>query len=243
MIADERQLRKSIYRLMLFVACFLSIVLSGSWLMAMRTLQLLGSKSDDSTQKQVDSTHSDSRDKRVKFEHAAIHVIGSDSQETPGSLDTGENNRQQGAASQEPSDHDGLLESPVLSSTRRAGDILADRQATPAQHQRGPAPHQVASAPRQIAQTSPRPLPNGAPQPYYPLDAYRQKKEGSVGLRVWVNAKGMPKRVLVVRSSKFPELDRAAAQAIYDWRFQPATIDGKAAAGQAKVTIDFKMNR
>ncbi len=240
----EHQLQKSIYRLTLFISCFLSIVLSGSWLIAMRALQAFGNNPGESVkERQMDSKHLDSRDKRITSRYTEIPVIESNSTKTLKSLDTEVNDRQESAVSQEPSGQNGPPGSSAVPNTQRLTHTVIDHQVAPVQHQIAPTRRQVAPTPRQVAPASPRPLANGAPQPYYPLDAYRRRKEGSVGLRVWVNAKGVPQRVLVVKSSKVPELDRAAAQTMYDWRFQPAKIDGKAVEGQTKVTIDFKMNR
>jgi protein TonB len=46
--------------------------------------------------------------------------------------------------------------------------------------------------------------------------------------------------VEVKSSSGFTRLDRAAADAVKTWRFNPATIDGKAVDKSYEVPITFK---
>ena len=61
------------------------------------------------------------------------------------------------------------------------------------------------------------------------------------GVRVEVGADGVPTSVEVAQRSGSRDLDRAAVNAVRQWRFQPAQRDGQAVAGAVTVPIDFKM--
>lgn len=80
-------------------------------------------------------------------------------------------------------------------------------------------------------------------QPDYPPEAFRAGEEGTVVLRVDVDAGGSPGNVDVVSRSGSRHLDRAAVEAVRKWKFRPAMQDGKAVASQVEVPIDFKMDR
>lgn len=80
-------------------------------------------------------------------------------------------------------------------------------------------------------------------QPTYPPAAYRAREEGTVLLRVQVDATGNPTEVSVARRSGSRDLDRAAQQAVRKWKFRPATKGGKAVASVAQVPVDFRMDR
>ena len=60
-------------------------------------------------------------------------------------------------------------------------------------------------------------------------------------VRVEVGADGVPTSVEVAQRSGSRDLDRAAVNAVRQWRFQPAQRDGQAVAGAVTVPIDFKM--
>ena len=81
------------------------------------------------------------------------------------------------------------------------------------------------------------------PKPEYPWSLRRRGVEGSVRLRVNVSADGLPTDVIVVRSSGFDEMDRAALEAVKAWRFQPARRSGQAVAALAEVPIVFRLSR
>ena len=54
---------------------------------------------------------------------------------------------------------------------------------------------------------------------------------------------GMPAGVALVQRSGSRDLDRAAMEAVRDWRFQPAQRNGKAIAASLVIPIDFKAGR
>jgi protein TonB len=83
-----------------------------------------------------------------------------------------------------------------------------------------------------------------APPPPYPRLAIRRNLEGTVHLRVRVDAEGRPREVLVERSSGHAVLDReASTHVMRHWRFQPATVDGRPATAWARVPIGFRLDR
>ncbi|TXI29325.1 MAG: energy transducer TonB, partial [Ottowia sp.] len=53
-------------------------------------------------------------------------------------------------------------------------------------------------------------------------------------------AQGNPVDVRVVERSGERDLDRAAVNAVRQWRFEPAMRNGKAIATSVKVPVDFK---
>ena len=84
------------------------------------------------------------------------------------------------------------------------------------------APPAPAPPPPAIARSSiPRPL--DAPPPRYPSDALRRRQQGSVLLRVHVDARGNPGNIDIVAGSGSRSLDRAAIEAVGRWRFAPSS--------------------
>lgn len=81
------------------------------------------------------------------------------------------------------------------------------------------------------------------PAPDYPAAAQRAGEEGTVIVRVDVDANGKPTDVAVAQSSRSRELDRAALRAVRHWTFEPAMRDGKAIASTVQVPVDFRMER
>jgi len=56
-----------------------------------------------------------------------------------------------------------------------------------------------------------------------------------------VDEKGIPRDLCVQHSAEF-DLDQAAAQSVWQYRFQPATKDGKPVAKRMTVDISFRLN-
>jgi len=79
------------------------------------------------------------------------------------------------------------------------------------------------------------------PLPRYPLAARRRGLEGRVLLRVEIDVSGRPTAVAVLQGSGHGILDRAAARAVRDWRFQPASRAGRPVAGTVEVPILFRL--
>jgi protein TonB len=80
-------------------------------------------------------------------------------------------------------------------------------------------------------------------QPEYPPQAFRNHEEGTVLVRVDVDANGMATNPEVVNRSGSRELDRAAMDAVRKWQFKPALKDGKAIASSVDVPVEFKLGQ
>ena len=97
--------------------------------------------------------------------------------------------------------------------------------------------------PKPIARITRDPSPLASNQtPKYPPQALRSGVEGSVSVRVEVDASGTPTDVKVVERSgeRSRDLDRAVTDAVRRWRFEHAMKDGKAVAGAVVVPVEFK---
>ncbi len=81
------------------------------------------------------------------------------------------------------------------------------------------------------------------PRPDYPPAAFRAREEGTVIVRVDVDATGTPTNATVEAGSRSRDLDRAAVEAVKNWRFEPAIRDGKPVASAAKVPVEFKLDQ
>lgn len=118
---------------------------------------------------------------------------------------------------------------------------------------------QVVEPPRQEAETpraeTPVPAPaNPAPQPPrfdaayldnprppYPMLSRRMGEQGTVQLRVQVDAGGQPLDVKIHVSSGSPRLDNAALEAVRRWRFVPARQGNTPVAASVIVPIVFSL--
>lgn len=113
-----------------------------------------------------------------------------------------------------------------------------------------PLPRPVAPTPRPVEPTSPEqvakavpgvdPTPLSAPAPRYPVEALRNGESGTVLLHVEVGADGVPTDVQIAKSSHSRSLDRAASEAVRQWRFHPAQRNGQPVAGSVQVPVAFK---
>jgi protein TonB len=86
----------------------------------------------------------------------------------------------------------------------------------------------------------PQPIADQSPPPTYPPAALRNGVEGSVVVRVDVDATGYPMNITIIQRSGSRDLDRAASDAVRRWRFQPAQSNGIAVPGSIEVPFDFK---
>jgi periplasmic protein TonB len=79
------------------------------------------------------------------------------------------------------------------------------------------------------------------PPPVYPRISKRLREQGTVLLRVQVDAQGRAITVDVSESSGFARLDDAAQEAVRQWRFIPAQRGGEAISAAVLVPIEFKL--
>lgn len=78
-------------------------------------------------------------------------------------------------------------------------------------------------------------------QPAYPAAALRMREEGTVLLRVEVDAQGRPSSIGIERSSRSRDLDRAARDAVAQWTFRPAVENGEPVPTVVTVPVDFRV--
>jgi TonB family protein len=79
----------------------------------------------------------------------------------------------------------------------------------------------------------------GNRKPPYPADAYRLRQAGLVMLEVRVSAQGTVESLRVIESSGFESLDKAALDAVADWRFEPAQRGGLPVEAIVNVPVRF----
>jgi TonB family protein len=79
------------------------------------------------------------------------------------------------------------------------------------------------------------------PKPKYPESARRKGREGTVLLRVLVNEEGRAKTIEINKSSGDDSLDRAASEAIQQWRFIPARYGQKVVESWIRIPVDFRL--
>lgn len=143
---------------------------------------------------------------------------------------------------------------------------LPDLGATPSQGgvldalpPRAAPPRPAATPPADTAAPDPGASPNGdpgaphpensiavaiaSPPPKYPGDAMRARQQGTVLLRVTVEADGSPSDIVVEQSAGSRALDRAAQQGLRRWRFQPAYRNGVAIRSEVRVPVKFALDR
>src|ERR1035438_4595723 len=78
-----------------------------------------------------------------------------------------------------------------------------------------------------------------APDPVYPEKEHKAGHEGAVVLVLVVGSDGLTREVRVSRTLS-PDFDRAAMDAVNQWRFIPATMNGKPVPVEIDVQVTFK---
>jgi protein TonB len=76
-------------------------------------------------------------------------------------------------------------------------------------------------------------------EPEYPQIAINARKAGTVVLEATVDAAGAVRQVRVLRSE--PLLDKAAVDAVKQWRYAPLQLNGQAQPFILTVTVSFNM--
>lgn len=77
--------------------------------------------------------------------------------------------------------------------------------------------------------------------PVYPAIAQTARVQGIVILEAIIDARGFVKSVSVLRSIQL--LDQAAVDAVRQWRFTPALLNGEPVPVVMTVTVNFKLDR
>lgn len=81
------------------------------------------------------------------------------------------------------------------------------------------------------------------PAPEYPRLSQRAGEEGRVLMRVVVTVDGRAESVEVIKSSGFERLDKAAVNAVKQWRFEPARKGDKAISAAVNVPLSFGLTQ
>jgi TonB family protein len=100
-----------------------------------------------------------------------------------------------------------------------------------------PQPIQQFTEPVALSEEAARALLVHTVNPVYPADALAQKLHGPVVLQVVIGRDGSVEDLKIVRG--YFILGRAAIAAVKQWRFQPYSLSGHAAATQTVITINF----
>jgi len=132
----------------------------------------------------------------------------------------------------------GTTDTPELPPT----PVIDDPAAPPVEREPATTPRTTPStgtAPARPADREARPV--AQPDIPYPPSAARNREEGSLILLVQVDANGNATDVTIEKRSRSRDLDRAAQQAVRDWKFEPAIQGGKPVASAVRVPIDFTL--
>ena len=119
---------------------------------------------------------------------------------------------------------------------RKSRPVVA-RQAAPASI--SAAAEQVAAAPAAEGEFTP-PAYRSAPRPPYPAAMRQSRVEGSVRLRIYLDAEGAPQRVDIIAGSGHTEFDTTAREWVLShWRFTPARQGGRPVPGSVVTSVQF----
>ncbi len=110
---------------------------------------------------------------------------------------------------------------------------VADAPAPPPVQQRREQP------PARAVSSKAEPIPGQTPAPRYPPQALRRGEQGTVIVRAEIGPDGIPTAVSLAAGSGSRTLDRAALDAVRQWRFKPAVENGRPTVGSVIVPIDF----
>lgn len=77
--------------------------------------------------------------------------------------------------------------------------------------------------------------------PVWPIEARQARMQGTVVLAVTISPEGVPAAVDVLRSSGHFLLDRAAQEALWQWRFDPARRGGVPVEDRVAIPITFRL--
>ncbi len=142
----------------------------------------------------------------------------------------------------EPAVEPTVSQKPALSSMREAPAQTRVKSAASADSGKATGSVQQRSEPTTLPLTPAHVDPNylHRPNPVYPALSKRLREEGTVLLRVNLDAQGIVLDISIEKSSSFQRLDQAAHEAVKQWRFIPAKRGQEAMPSTALVPIEFK---
>jgi TonB family protein len=85
------------------------------------------------------------------------------------------------------------------------------------------------------------PKPVYTPGPSYTESAQKAKTQGTVALAIVITPEGGVQDIEVCKNLE-PSLDQRAVETVRQWRFEPATKDGKPVAAHVNVEVSFRLN-
>jgi TonB family protein len=89
--------------------------------------------------------------------------------------------------------------------------------------------------------TPPKPIKSVNPR--YPVGARQFFGEGALVVRVLIDEEGRARHPRVVRKLAAPALTYSAFKALREWRFEPATFDGKPIPVYYVLTVNYKLRK
>ncbi|NCF30205.1 MAG: TonB family protein [Gammaproteobacteria bacterium] len=129
-----------------------------------------------------------------------------------------------------------VLPAPRAAATTRAPQSVDGKPGTGGQAH---SPRAVAGQPGANREALPA---SGNEPPEYPWIARAQGHQGRVIISVWVGAEGQADELAVLQSSGYPNLDRAAVEAVRHWRFRPARRGGIETGSLLYVPVVFRLD-
>lgn len=81
------------------------------------------------------------------------------------------------------------------------------------------------------------------PEPTYPRDALRERQQGTVIVLAQVDVQGHVSDTRVIQHSGSFTLDRAAANEVRKWQFQPALENGRPVVASAEVPVTYRLDQ
>lgn len=116
---------------------------------------------------------------------------------------------------------------------------LGASPATPSSSSFKNPPQQPKPAQQRAAQRT-EPTPLHIVQPQYPATAYQSRLKGTVTVGFRIDANGTTSHIHVIDSQPPDVFDEAARDAVKQWVFQPATVNGKPVAVKVNQTLVFR---
>ncbi|KEH07996.1 hypothetical protein GY14_23395, partial [Delftia tsuruhatensis] len=80
------------------------------------------------------------------------------------------------------------------------------------------------------------------PAPNYPAISRRMGEQGTVMLRIFVDAQGLPQKIEVSKSSGYDRLDQQAVDGVKNWKFVPGKSNGTPTPMWVTVPVKFTLN-